>query len=301
MKYFKVKLNTQEIVVNDNSQSMFKSNIHLNKNYIKKSDKNSFVMIMFAENFKDCLTKARQLYKDASSIEVKEIKQALLQLTCLTLTKKLLRRSMTMINQENEQVVDNTNTSSETIKNHYVVSDVKADSEIIFDFYPTSMKKKVYWEVHSDEDEYEVSDNKVFLNEKDAEKSVEDFKKEPVDYEEVRSAVEDRFYDTYTIHADNEDDDGNIFVSEDSIETSSNKMSVSDYIKTEIQKKDSNPYIWWGKDNSSLTEKENIVIEQLNRQLKRQDIDYECVKLLSDNSVTFGLIKKEKIDETKSN
>ena len=48
MKYFKVKLNTQEIVVNDNSQSMFKSNIHLNKNYIKKSDKNSFVMIMFA-------------------------------------------------------------------------------------------------------------------------------------------------------------------------------------------------------------------------------------------------------------
>ena len=76
MKYFQVKLNAQEIVVNDNSQSMFKSPKHLNKNYITKSDKNSFVMIMFAENFKDCLTKARQLYKDASSIEVKEIKQA---------------------------------------------------------------------------------------------------------------------------------------------------------------------------------------------------------------------------------
>ena len=33
-------------------------------------------MNMIAENFKDCLTRARQLFKDASSIEVKEIKQA---------------------------------------------------------------------------------------------------------------------------------------------------------------------------------------------------------------------------------
>jgi|TARA_B100000315_G_scaffold252317_1_gene288865 hypothetical protein len=89
MKYFKVKLNTQEIVVNDNSQSMFKSNIHLNKNYIKKSDKNSFVMIMFAENFKDCLTKARQLYKDASSIEVKEIKQATTSINLSNINKKV--------------------------------------------------------------------------------------------------------------------------------------------------------------------------------------------------------------------
>ena len=53
MKYFKVKLNTQEIVVNDNSQSMFKSIDYMNKNYITKSKKNAFVMIMFAEDFKD--------------------------------------------------------------------------------------------------------------------------------------------------------------------------------------------------------------------------------------------------------
>ena len=46
MKYFKVKLNTQEIVVNDNSQSMFKSIDYMNKNYITKSKKNAFVMII---------------------------------------------------------------------------------------------------------------------------------------------------------------------------------------------------------------------------------------------------------------
>ena len=76
MKYFKVKLNTQEIVVNDNSQSMFKSIDYMNKNYITKSKKNAFVMNMIAENLRDCLARARQLFKDASSIEVKEIKQA---------------------------------------------------------------------------------------------------------------------------------------------------------------------------------------------------------------------------------
>jgi|TARA_B100001964_G_C14088489_1_gene533697 hypothetical protein len=69
MKNYEVKFNSQEIVVKDNTQSMFLSSTHLNKNYITKTDKNSFVMNMIAENFKDCLT-------NASSIEVKEIKQA---------------------------------------------------------------------------------------------------------------------------------------------------------------------------------------------------------------------------------
>jgi len=89
MKYFKVKLNTQEIVVNDNSQSMFKSIDYMNKNYITKFKKNAFVMIMFAEDFKDCLSKARQLYKDASSIEVKEIKQATTSINLSNINKKV--------------------------------------------------------------------------------------------------------------------------------------------------------------------------------------------------------------------
>jgi hypothetical protein len=76
MKKYEVKFNTQEIVVKNNTQAMFKSKEYMNKNYITKSNKNAFVMNMIAENFKDCLTRARQLFKDASSIEVKEIKQA---------------------------------------------------------------------------------------------------------------------------------------------------------------------------------------------------------------------------------
>ena len=76
MKNYEVKFNSQKIIVKDNTQSMFKSYENMNKNYITKSNKNSFVMNMIAENFKDCLAKARQLFKDASSIEVKEIKQA---------------------------------------------------------------------------------------------------------------------------------------------------------------------------------------------------------------------------------
>jgi hypothetical protein len=75
MKAYEVKFNTQEIVVKDNSQVMFKRS-YMNKNYITKTSKKSFMMSMIAKNFKDCLTKARQFYKDASSIEVKEIKQA---------------------------------------------------------------------------------------------------------------------------------------------------------------------------------------------------------------------------------
>jgi len=76
MKKYEVKFNTQKIVVKDNTQSMMKSPYHMNKSYITKTGKNSFVLNMIAENFRDCLTKARQLYKDASSIEVKEIKKA---------------------------------------------------------------------------------------------------------------------------------------------------------------------------------------------------------------------------------
>ena len=76
MKKYEVKFNTHEIIVKDTTKSMFLSSTNMNKNHITKTDKNSFVMNMIAENFRDCLTKARQLYKDASSIEVKEIKQA---------------------------------------------------------------------------------------------------------------------------------------------------------------------------------------------------------------------------------
>ena len=42
MKKYEVKFNSQEIVVNDNSQSMFKSIDYMNKNYITKSKKNAF-------------------------------------------------------------------------------------------------------------------------------------------------------------------------------------------------------------------------------------------------------------------
>ena len=76
MKNYEVKFNSQEIVVKDNTQSMMKSPYHMNKSYITKTNKNSFVMNMIAKDFNECLIKARQLYKDASSIEVKEIKKA---------------------------------------------------------------------------------------------------------------------------------------------------------------------------------------------------------------------------------
>ena len=76
MKNYEVKFNSQEIIVKDNTQSMMKSPYHMNKSYITKTNKNSFVMNMIAKDFNDCLINARQLFKDASSIEVKEIKQA---------------------------------------------------------------------------------------------------------------------------------------------------------------------------------------------------------------------------------
>tara|TARA_B110000977_G_scaffold193928_1_gene269657 strand:- start:160 stop:474 length:315 start_codon:yes stop_codon:yes gene_type:complete len=87
MKKYEVKFNTHEIIVKDNTKSMFLSSTIMNKNHITKTDKNSFVINMIAENFRDCLTKARQLYKEASSIEVKEIKQAIISMSEV-ITKK---------------------------------------------------------------------------------------------------------------------------------------------------------------------------------------------------------------------
>ena len=87
MKKYEDKFNTHEIIVKDTTKSMFLSSTNMNKNHITKTDKNSFVMNMIAENFRDCLTKARQLYKEASSIEVKEIKQAMISMSEV-ITKK---------------------------------------------------------------------------------------------------------------------------------------------------------------------------------------------------------------------
>ena len=88
MKKYEVKFNTHEIIVKDTTKSMFLSSTNMNKNHITKTDKNSFVMNMIAENFRDCLTKARQLYKEASSIEVKEIKREITSISEVILTKK---------------------------------------------------------------------------------------------------------------------------------------------------------------------------------------------------------------------
>ena len=206
-----------------------------------------------------------------------------------------------MTNEAQEQVVNNSNTSSDTIKKHYVFTDVKSDNEVIFDFYPTSMSKRVDWEIHSDGDEFEEKEDKVFLTEKDAENAIEQFKKEGIDYNTIRDEIQDRFYDNYTIHCDDEDENGNVFVPEENIDTSTQKVSVSDFIKSQIEKRDKLPMGWYGRDKSSNLEKENIIMEQLNNQLRRSDVDYKCVRLLSDNLVTFGLIKKEKNDETKTN
>ena len=112
-----------------------------------------------------------------------------------------------MTNQTQEQVVDNSNTSSETIKNHYVVSDVKSDNEVIFDIYPTDMSKKVSWGIVADEGEYEEGIEKVFLTENSAKEGIDEFKKEKVAWESVKDEIEDRFHDNYFIHA--EEDENN--------------------------------------------------------------------------------------------
>ena len=81
MKKYAVKFNTQEVLVNDNSQAVFLCNQNLDNKYFRTTNKNAFEIKMIANDFYDCLEKAKQLFKDnfkknASSIEVKEIKQA---------------------------------------------------------------------------------------------------------------------------------------------------------------------------------------------------------------------------------
>jgi len=81
MYSYKVKFNANEIVVNDNSQSMFKSKHHIKKNYFKIKKDNFFEITMIASDFLNCLEKAKNFYrsqynKEASSIEVTLIKVA---------------------------------------------------------------------------------------------------------------------------------------------------------------------------------------------------------------------------------
>lgn len=81
MYSYKVKFNAHEIVVNDNSQSMFKSKHHIKRNYFKIKKNNFFEIIMIASDFINCLEKAKNFYrshynKEASSIEVNLIKRA---------------------------------------------------------------------------------------------------------------------------------------------------------------------------------------------------------------------------------
>ena len=81
MYSYKVKFNANEIVVNDNSQSMFKSKHHIKRNYFKIKKNNFFEITMIASDFINCLEKAKNFYrsqynKEASSIEVNLIKRA---------------------------------------------------------------------------------------------------------------------------------------------------------------------------------------------------------------------------------
>ena len=81
MNTYKIKFNANEIVVNDNSQSMFKSKHHIKKNYFRNTKNNSSEIIMIAADFLHCLEKAKNFYrsqynKEASSIEVTLIKVA---------------------------------------------------------------------------------------------------------------------------------------------------------------------------------------------------------------------------------
>ena len=81
MHSYKVKFNANEIVVHDNSQSMFKSKHHIKKNYLRKIKSNSSEITMIASDFLNCLEKAKNFYrsqynKEASSIEVTLIKVA---------------------------------------------------------------------------------------------------------------------------------------------------------------------------------------------------------------------------------
>jgi len=93
MKKYLVKFNAQEIVVKDNAQSMFKtcfklqnkknliSRYFLNRNYINKTNKNIFVVSMLAQDFRDCLSKARTFYKDNFNKDAKSIEVTLMKAT----------------------------------------------------------------------------------------------------------------------------------------------------------------------------------------------------------------------------
>jgi hypothetical protein len=92
---YKVKFNASEIVVNDNSQSMFKSKHHIKKNYFKIKKDNFFEIILIASDFSNCFEKAKNFYrsqynKEASSIEVTQIKRATNTSTNLSNQQKLV-------------------------------------------------------------------------------------------------------------------------------------------------------------------------------------------------------------------
>ncbi len=81
MNTYKIKFNANEIVVKDNSQSMFKSKHHIKKSYFRKIKRNSSEIIMIASDFSNCFEKAKNFYRSqynkvASSIEVTQIKRA---------------------------------------------------------------------------------------------------------------------------------------------------------------------------------------------------------------------------------
>jgi len=82
MKTFKVTYNKNEVVFNDNNrQAMFKSDYHMNKDYIETTNANAFSITMIARDYLDCLEKAKNLFKEkynklANSIEVKTIQKA---------------------------------------------------------------------------------------------------------------------------------------------------------------------------------------------------------------------------------
>jgi hypothetical protein len=77
MNTYKIKFNANEIVVNDNSQSMFKSKHHIKKSYFRKIKSNSSEIIMIASDFSNCFEKAKNFYKthfnkEATCIEIRQ-------------------------------------------------------------------------------------------------------------------------------------------------------------------------------------------------------------------------------------
>jgi len=82
MKTFEVTYNKNEVVFNNNNkQAMFMSNYHMNKDYIQTTNANAFSITMIANDYLDCLEKAKNLFKEkynklANSVEVKKIQKA---------------------------------------------------------------------------------------------------------------------------------------------------------------------------------------------------------------------------------